>query len=77
VVINFSSPQASLESMEIVYKTGMGIVIGTTGLSPEQIEKVKEFSKGVRIVFFAQYECGNESDVWNRSGRCPDPWSGI
>ncbi len=58
VVINFSSPQASLESLEIVYKAGMGIVIGTTGLSPEQIEKVKEFSKGVRCVFAPNMSVG-------------------
>jgi len=58
VVINFSSPQASLESMELGYKTGMRIVIGTTGLSPEQIEKVKEFSKGVRIVFSPNMSVG-------------------
>jgi 4-hydroxy-tetrahydrodipicolinate reductase len=40
VIINFTSPQASLESLEFAKEAGLAVVIGTTGLSPEQIERV-------------------------------------
>jgi 4-hydroxy-tetrahydrodipicolinate reductase len=50
VIINFSNPQASLESMRFAHEAGLAIVIGTTGLSSEQMERMKELSKGVRCV---------------------------
>lgn len=50
VIINFSSPQASIESLEFAKEAGLAIVIGTTGLSSEQMNKVKELSKNVRCV---------------------------
>ncbi len=58
VIINFSNPQASLESMEVAHKTGLAIVIGTTGLSPEQMERVKELSKGIRCVLAPNMSVG-------------------
>lgn len=58
VIINFSNPQASLESMEVAYKNGLAIVIGTTGLSPDQIERVKELSKGIRCVLAPNMSVG-------------------
>jgi 4-hydroxy-tetrahydrodipicolinate reductase len=58
VIINFTNPQASLQSMEIAHKTGQAIVIGTTGLSSEQLERVKELSKGVRCVFAPNMSVG-------------------
>src|SRR4030043_2015980 len=48
VIINFSNPQASLESLEFAKGAGLAIVIGTTGLSLEQTKKVQELLKSVR-----------------------------
>ena len=58
VIINFSSPQASLESLEFAREAGLAIVIGTTGLSPEQANKVKEISKSVRCVLAPNMSVG-------------------
>jgi 4-hydroxy-tetrahydrodipicolinate reductase len=58
VIINFSSPQASLESLEFAKEAGFAIVIGTTGLSPEQTNKVKELSKSVRCVLAPNMSVG-------------------
>src|SRR4030043_1434818 len=58
VIINFSNPQASLESLEFAKGAGLAIVIGTTGLSPEQTEKVKELSRSVRCVLAPNMSVG-------------------
>ena len=58
VIINFSSPKASLESLEFAREAGMAIVIGTTGLSREQIERMKELSKETRCVFSPNMSVG-------------------
>jgi 4-hydroxy-tetrahydrodipicolinate reductase len=58
VMINFSAPQASLESLEFAKETGLAIVIGTTGLSSEQTNKVKELSKNVRCVLAPNMSVG-------------------
>jgi 4-hydroxy-tetrahydrodipicolinate reductase len=58
VIINFTNPKASIESLEFAKETGSAIVIGTTGLSPEQIEKVKDLSKSVRCVFSPNMSVG-------------------
>ena len=58
VIINFSNPQASLESMQFAHEAGLAIVIGTTGLSSEQMERVKELSKGVRCVLAPNMSVG-------------------
>ncbi|MBM4276345.1 MAG: 4-hydroxy-tetrahydrodipicolinate reductase [Deltaproteobacteria bacterium] len=50
VIINFSSPAASLESLEFAKENGLAIVIGTTGFNPEQMEKIKGLSKSTRCV---------------------------
>jgi 4-hydroxy-tetrahydrodipicolinate reductase len=58
VLINFSNPQASLESLEFAGKAGMAVVIGSTGLSPEQVAKLKELSKSARCVFSPNMSVG-------------------
>ena len=58
VIINFSSPSASMESLEFARKAGLAIVIGTTGLSREQIERMKELSGGARCVFSPNMSVG-------------------
>jgi 4-hydroxy-tetrahydrodipicolinate reductase len=58
VIINFTSPQASLESLEFAKEAGLAVVIGTTGLSPEQMGKVKELSKSIRCVLSPNMSVG-------------------
>jgi 4-hydroxy-tetrahydrodipicolinate reductase len=58
VIINFSNPTASLESLEFARETGLAIVIGTTGFSQEQMEKVKALSKNVRCVLAPNMSVG-------------------
>ena len=58
VIINFTSPQASLESLAFAKEAGLAVVIGTTGLSPEQIERIKDLSKSVRCVFSPNMSVG-------------------
>ncbi len=58
VIINFSSPQASLESLEFAKEAGLAIVIGTTGLNSDQMSRVKELSKSVRCVFAPNMSIG-------------------
>jgi 4-hydroxy-tetrahydrodipicolinate reductase len=58
VIINFSNPQASLESMQFAHENGQAIIIGTTGLSSELMEKLKALSKGVRCVMAPNLSVG-------------------
>lgn len=58
VIINFSSPQASIESLEFAKENGMAIVIGTTGFSSDQMEKIKNLSKDVRCVLSPNMSIG-------------------
>jgi 4-hydroxy-tetrahydrodipicolinate reductase len=58
VIINFTNPKTSIESLEFAKETGSAIVIGTTGLSPEQIGKVKDLSKSIRCVFSPNMSVG-------------------
>ena len=58
VIINFSSPGASMETLETAHRMGWAVVLGTTGLNPEQIQRMKELSKGVRCVFSPNMSVG-------------------
>jgi 4-hydroxy-tetrahydrodipicolinate reductase len=58
VIINFASPQASMESLEFARENGLAAVIGTTGLSPAQTERLREISKGMRCVFSPNMSMG-------------------
>jgi len=58
VIINFSNPKTSIESLEFAKEAGMAIVVGTTGLGPEQLEKVNDLSKSVRCVFAPNLSVG-------------------
>lgn len=58
VIINFSTPQASLESLEFAKENGLAIVIGTTGFSSEQMKRIQELSKEVRCVLAPNMSVG-------------------
>lgn len=58
VIINFTNPKSSIESLEFAKDTGSAIVIGTTGFNPEQMDRIKEFSKNVRCVLSPNMSVG-------------------
>jgi 4-hydroxy-tetrahydrodipicolinate reductase len=58
VLINFTNPQASMESIVFAQKSGLAAVVGTTGLSSEEMEKVREHSKSVRCVLAPNMSVG-------------------
>ncbi len=58
VIINFTNPKTSLETLEFAKQKGLAAVIGTTGLSPEQMEKVRDISRSIRCVFSPNMSVG-------------------
>lgn len=58
VIIDFTNPLTSLGSLEFAGENGLAIVIGSTGFSPEQLERVKELSKGARCVLSPNMSVG-------------------
>jgi 4-hydroxy-tetrahydrodipicolinate reductase len=58
VIINFTNPKSSLESLEFAGRNGLAIVIGTTGFSGEQRERIQGLSEEVRCVFSPNMSVG-------------------
>jgi len=50
IVIDFSTPEATLENIKAL-KKGMGIVIGTTGFSEDEIQHLKRYGNKLKILF--------------------------
>ena len=58
VLIEFTSPEATLEHLKVCQKHGVNMVIGTTGLTPAQIAQIKKASKKIAIVFSSNMSVG-------------------
>ena len=58
VLINFSAPRASLESLEFAKESGLAAVIGTTGFNQDQMDRIRELSKSVRCVLAPNMSVG-------------------
>ncbi|MBU1062115.1 MAG: 4-hydroxy-tetrahydrodipicolinate reductase [Candidatus Omnitrophica bacterium] len=58
VLIEFTSPESTMEHLESARGKKMGVVIGTTALSLEQIENIKDASKVIPIVFSPNMSIG-------------------
>ncbi len=50
VYIDFTLPEATMQNIGIIANAHVPVVIGTTGLSNEDLEKVKEYSKETAIL---------------------------
>lgn len=48
-IIDFSHPSALTGLLDFCKKTGCGIILATTGYSPEQLEEIEAASKSLRI----------------------------
>jgi 4-hydroxy-tetrahydrodipicolinate reductase len=58
VLIEFTTPEATLQNLAACLKHKVKMVIGTTGMSPEQIKKIKSASKKIPIVFSSNMSVG-------------------
>ena len=50
VLIDFTTPQATLENIKIASKNKTGVIIGTTGMTDSQKKKVKSYAKKIPIL---------------------------
>lgn len=57
-VIDFTTPSAAIEHLAYAEKNNKAMVIGTTGLSPEQESKIKNAGKKIPIVFSPNMSIG-------------------
>ncbi len=58
VLIEFTSPEATLIHLAECVKHKVKMVIGTTGLTPDQIQQIKTASKKIPIVFSSNMSVG-------------------
>jgi len=58
VVIDFSSHTASVEHLRIAADSDKAIVIGSTGLTPDEMEQVADISRGARCVLAPNMSVG-------------------
>jgi len=58
VVIDFSTPEATMANLEEAATAKRAVVIGTTGLSHHQRERIKELGKDTRIVIAPNMSVG-------------------
>lgn len=51
VVIDFTNPSATLSNLKVICENKKALVLGTTGFSPAEVEKIKDASSTIPIVF--------------------------
>jgi len=57
-LIDFTRPEGTMAHLAVAQKTGSKMIIGTTGLSPEQIDGLKKASANLAIVFAPNMSVG-------------------
>ena len=58
VAVDFTTPEATMLHLKAAEKTKTALVVGTTGLSKSQLEKIKEFSKKRPVVLSSNFSIG-------------------
>lgn len=58
LVIDFTTPEATLAHLDLLKGSGKRIVIGTTGFSELQLSRLKQASEAMPVVFAANYSVG-------------------
>ena len=61
VLIDFSLPDYSIDSLERAVEASTPVVIGTTGYSEEQLKYIEQAAQSIPIVFAANYSVGVNS----------------
>ena len=63
-LIEFSAPEATLSHLEIMKENSKSMVIGTTGLSPDELARVESASKKIPIVMSPNMGVGVNLLFW-------------
>jgi 4-hydroxy-tetrahydrodipicolinate reductase len=58
VVVDFTNPEVSLRSLEVSSGNGVAAVIGSTGFTPQQVEKVAQLAREIRCVLSPNMSVG-------------------
>lgn len=58
VVIDFTTPAASMDHLEYCRQQGIGLVLGTTGFSQEEKDLIAQAAREIPIVFAPNYSVG-------------------
>ncbi|MEW5894519.1 MAG: 4-hydroxy-tetrahydrodipicolinate reductase [Candidatus Omnitrophota bacterium] len=58
VLIDFTAPESTMENVRFCKRHGIRIVIGTTGLSPEQEQEIRKASETIPIVLSSNMSVG-------------------
>ena len=58
VLIDFTSPESTMENLAYCKKHGIKMVIGTTGLTKEQEHKIEEASQSIAVVYSSNMSVG-------------------
>jgi 4-hydroxy-tetrahydrodipicolinate reductase len=58
VLIDFTNPEATLENIQTAAKHGLAVVIGTTGLSGQTLERIERIAKTIRCVMSPNMSVG-------------------
>jgi len=57
-VVEFTNPQVSIKHLEIVSKYKKTMIVGTTGFSPEEIEKIKNLARNIPFLLSPNMSLG-------------------
>ncbi|CAD5378847.1 dihydrodipicolinate reductase [Pseudomonas sp. OF001] len=58
VLIDFTHPSVTLKNLEVCRAAGKAMVIGTTGFTPEEKQRLAEAAREIPIVFAANFSVG-------------------
>lgn len=58
VLIDFTSPQATLENLKVAVSQGLSMVIGTTGMIGDMLEKAKTLARKIQCVMAPNMSVG-------------------
>jgi 4-hydroxy-tetrahydrodipicolinate reductase len=58
VIIDFTSPQATLENIKTASSKNISMVIGTTGMAGDILKEVENYAKGIRCVISPNMSVG-------------------
>lgn len=58
VIIDFTAPEATLKNIEQAASQGLSMVIGTTGITGKDIDRLADLAKGIRCVFAPNMSVG-------------------
>jgi len=57
-VVEFTNPQVSIKHLQIVSKYKKTMIVGTTGFSPEEIEKIKNLARNIPFLLSPNMSLG-------------------